>query len=463
MRCSVFGPAAILVAVAACVPGGSTPTQRPRPATNPVDASISDPPRSDAGTLEIDAGAPPDARDAGARPEPDAGPPAPPDAGPPPPPDQCVEGPNKRLQTPLGVYYGTDQPTHVPLSEGQVIAIGNFGGCTGTLVAPTWVASASHCGHRRGVRFCLGRTPTSEDACFTAVRAIDHPSGDLSILELDRDALAALPGVEPIPMIEDDLDRSWVGRTAEAAGYGRQETGRSGRREFTAEPIVAVQSDSVVIDGQGQRGVCFGDSGGPLMAIGTDGLPRIIGVLSYGDPSCTGRDTFTRLDVYRSWIEGYTGPLGPTGPRPCGAVTPEGRCEDASTAVWCEADELQRLACGPGTQCAYAPAAGGFRCVTPDQDPCGGLDYDGRCDGQVLSWCDRGVVQTRDCGACLEACVPGRDGGRYCVPSDCGDLTFLGRCDGDTAVWCNRDGQRETRACRNGCAYIDAETGYFCR
>lgn len=42
--------------------------------------------------------------------------------------------------------------------------------------------------------------------------------------------------------------------------------------------------------------------------------------------------------------------------------------------------------------------------VAPAEDPCGGLDYSGACDGATLSWCEGGAVQVVDCAARGEAC-----------------------------------------------------------
>ena len=114
----------------------------------------------------------------------------------------------------------------------------------------------------------------------------------------------------------------------------------------------------LTIDGQGMRGVCFGDSGGPVMVIAADGTVRVAGDLSNGDGSCVGQDNYTRADVHRAWIEGFTGPT---------VVDPGGGGGDAG-------------------------------------DPCVGLDERGRCDGPVARWCQGGAPRQRDCAACGQAC-----------------------------------------------------------
>ena len=78
---------------------------------------------------------------------------------------------------------------------------------------------------------------------------------------------------------------------------------------------LAFNGTHVIIDGEGTRGVCNGDSGGPVMVIAEDGTVRVAGTLHYGDPSCVGRDNYTRVDLFRDWIEGHTGPTVVDGAR----------------------------------------------------------------------------------------------------------------------------------------------------
>lgn len=426
--------------------------------------------------LELDVGIPPEvkpnspeaprtegdpAADAGVRPlpDPDAAAPPPRDAAPasdasyPPGQDQCGD-----LRTFDKVYNGTREPTVLPLTPGQILAVGSFNGCTGALIAPRHVLSASHCGHRAGATFCMGEDPDNPDRCVRASRVYDNPQADQTVLELERDAADVMPGVEPIPILTERMDQSWIGRTFEAAGYGQTEYGGFNTRWFTAEPLVDLSSDTLTIDGQGRRGVCFGDSGGPVMAIASDGTARVAGDLSNGDGNCVGRDNFTRTDVFVDWIEQYTGPtvVEDAG---CGDITSEGRCQ-AGVAQWCEGDVLRTERCDT---CGWSEGASGYRCLRGD-DPCGGVNAAGACDGTVARWCDRGQPRARDCGACGQVCGVVQ-GNATCTDDPCGGLDYLGRCDGDVAVWCE-DGEINRENCaRRGdtCGWVDDETGYYCR
>ena len=383
------------------------------------------------------------------------------------PPDTCTDTPNKSARVAPFVYYGTTRPSHVPLSDGQIQAIGTFHPCSGTFITDEWVLTANHCGLSTSDEFCIGVQAGNPNVCFPLAEVHSHPQGDMTLVRVSGSAAARLAGTQPIPIVMESLE-GMEGQTAEAAGYGQQEDGGYGEREFTAEPIDDVSGDNLTINGEGQHGVCFGDSGGPVMIIAADGSARVAGALSNGDGNCVGYDRFTRVDTYRDWILSYIGEVpvvDPPEPECGGVATAFGRC-DGDRLVWCANGDVVERPCGScgGDTCGLLDASSGYACLDAS---CASLPTGGSCAGSVLTTCASGSRTTRDCSSAGDICDLDGSGAAACLaPTECGSLDYLGRCDGESAVWCNQNGQRETLDCAargESCEYIDDQYGYYCR
>ena len=373
--------------------------------------------------------------------------------------EQCTE-----LRLAPQVYYGTPGPTFVPLTPGQIQAIGEVGPCSGTLIAPTFALSADHCNHTAGTRFCMGVQPDAADRCVEVLEVIRDPApgSDLVVLRLAGDARDVLPTVEPIPVLTEPLDDSWLGEIAEGSGYGETEEETYGTRFFTAEPIVAIDQTFIYVDGQGAHGLCGGDSGGPLLVIASDHTARVAGALYGGDTSCVGMDQYSRIDPVTRWIEGLAGPTQ-VGASYCGAIDAIGMCS-GDRAIYCADGQLTSARCGASESCGWDEATVGFRCISGD-DPCAGVDRRGACIAQVATWCEGGVLRERDCRACGERCyIAGSPAGAYCISDQCAGLDYLGRCDGDVAEWCDGGRLRSVDCADSGqqCGYVDDSIGYYC-
>ena len=92
-----------------------------------------------------------------------------------------------------------------------------------------------------------------------------HESLDFALLYLGQSAQAQLGSVTPIPLNREPVDATWVGRIVDAAGYGLTlDVTREGRF-FAPLAISGVHDTTISVDGLGERGLCFGDSGGPII------------------------------------------------------------------------------------------------------------------------------------------------------------------------------------------------------
>ncbi|MCA9538406.1 MAG: trypsin-like serine protease, partial [Myxococcales bacterium] len=262
---------------------------------------------------------------------------------------------------------GTRDPQNIRLDEGQRLAVGwlhtagrpsaNF--CTGTLVTPRVVATAQHCVEGETARrlgFGIGLLPTDPVATFAVSAVHAHPSVDAALLILAEDVTDRVPELVPIPFNRVALDANYQNRLVDASGFGETYDRTRTGRYFASVELIQVRRQEIVVDGHGQQGICFGDSGGPVMAnIGIGGAPVVLGVESWGEQSCVGEDHLTRLDPIAAWIDGLT-PDAEPGPDP--EPDPE-----------------------------------------PEPNACGDLDFLGRCNGDVAEWCGQGQVQSRDCAS----------------------------------------------------------------
>jgi hypothetical protein len=315
------------------------------------------------------------------------------------PPDVTEEAPpfcgdeKEPRATPSPIVDGQESfdPSVVELTEGQVLAVGAmlqrspWGGgwqnaCTATLVADTVVLTAAHCVRSWGgtvrasdVRFAVGRdcadplhtydvAEVHADPDYRGGGGEDAARADQAVLLLPEPAQAALPEIEPIPINREDFPEDYQDSLVQNAGFGTTSPrgGENSLLWWTTEVVDSITEYDFVVYGGGVSSVCFGDSGGPSLWTYPDGVVRVGGTVSWGDPSCVDYDHFARTDYNLEFLLPYVG--------------------------------------------------------EEPVDPCGGLTWEGRCEGDVAVWCIDGATYRRDCAACFQTCGDaGPSLGYYCI------------------------------------------------
>jgi secreted trypsin-like serine protease len=188
--------------------------------------------------------------------------------------------------------------------------------CTGTLIAPNWVATAGHCLADTNdasqaiapanvfIAANVTSVATAGDHLVGAVSTHVHPgfswtnaSWDAALIELESN-VPTTPFALPDP--NRSADSYSVGTSDNVAGFGRSQatnssssgTLRSGRLEQVNSaactqynPGSAPYSDCY-LPGSGRQATCFGDSGGPLLRYDTNGATVLWGITSTGPDPC---------------------------------------------------------------------------------------------------------------------------------------------------------------------------------
>lgn len=274
------------------------------------------------------------------------------------------------------IVNGTREPQAVPLSDGEILAIGwlfrpravDEVFCTGTLIGARVLATASHCvfGYDpEDVGIGFGLEPSDPDATFAVSAIYPHPTLDVTLLVLEEDVENAPPDVVPIPPNSEAPADSAIGEAFQAGGYGAtRDPGRTGRW-FATVYLAQITSELVIVDGRGDQGICFGDSGGPLIGLSSDGTPVLVGVESGGDATCVDIDRLSRVDVLYDWAAPVLEDGAPAGH--CGELDARGRCA-GNILEWCHEAVLRQQDCAAeGLVCGFHERVG-HTCMTPTSD-----------------------------------------------------------------------------------------------
>jgi trypsin len=243
---------------------------------------------------------------------------------------------------------GSDVPAGQYTNVAEIV-LAQVAGCSGTLIAPSWVMTAGHCGSLTGgtigvaqpvakfppqsIDVRLGSNKPGQGALHAVSEVIVEPDYllhdgyDITLLHLS----APVAGIAPTPIAGPSDRAIWQpGAMQTIVGWGTTSSGGSspdtlqvaqvpivtdaacaavyGQDGLTVTGYHGFESTSQVCAGYAQGGVdtCQGDSGGPMFATGASGALRLTGATSYGqgcaDPGIPGVYARVADTALRTWV-----------------------------------------------------------------------------------------------------------------------------------------------------------------
>lgn len=217
-----------------------------------------------------------------------------------------------------GTADGDDHPSVGALVADQPFEDGTHTYCTGTLISPTVLLTAAHCGKhgQKTARVSFLPRYRSGDTAYTGRFEADPryvSSGDLydiAVVVFDRPVPGVPPAHLPAAGLLDRMaaDGTLRGMRFTPVGYGSSvEDGRAHKPKFVyadTRERTTISFDKLtrawlkLSVEPGDGGSCYGDSGGPNFLADTDLL--VATSISGDDDACTATNWDYRLDTERA-------------------------------------------------------------------------------------------------------------------------------------------------------------------
>jgi hypothetical protein len=184
------------------------------------------------------------------------------------------------------------------------LRIGDLGRCTGTLIDPQWILTATSCFAATGQSLAAGppATPVTATIGGTSVpviRLVAHPTRGITLAKLPL----RLTGATTVAL---GSQAPAAGESLSVAGFGR--TGADWVPSAAQAAAATVRTTNAGLIDLAGAGVCKGDAGAPALRT-TGGTPELAGVVIGGQQAgCLGESgtqdssTAARIDDVRDWI-----------------------------------------------------------------------------------------------------------------------------------------------------------------
>lgn len=221
------------------------------------------------------------------------------------------------------VINGQDAPECALPWQALITIYGSFT-CGAALIGPKHALTAAHCVQsadqkRQTIVFDFGKTNRTSNEGFSAkAKKISYaPDGeDIAVIELDKDVPVDGQCVSPIQLPPND-EHDFSGDLCYISGWGYTADRRiPNHLQFAKIDVLSydecretfgasIEPEYICAFSRGtlDKGICFGDSGGPL-SCRRKGAWFIAGVASWTFGSCAVHkpSIFVRTSSYRDWI-----------------------------------------------------------------------------------------------------------------------------------------------------------------